>query len=301
MKTRLHPSTFLDAKVSVFKNVKSKKPYKTTTFKNWLFNINKDTRNKIDNIRNEFDKEKRKALKNSIICITSSGVFENGRSDGNLKTHNGYIVIDIDHQDNLHLGSKFSTLIDEVFSKISVVNYAGRSIGGCGYFLIIGISYPKKHRAHFRYIKHWLKKSYDINIDDSCINVSRLRLKSYDHNYYINEEAVLLDKYHKTKPLEKKPIQYGYNSKNEIENLVRRIEMSGISIAPNYHEYHKLAVVIYSECGEAGRNYFHRLCRIDSKYSEVQCDKEFNKVIKYKYTSATKGTLIYKMREYGII
>tara|TARA_B100000963_G_C22442459_1_gene587271 strand:+ start:300 stop:608 length:309 start_codon:yes stop_codon:yes gene_type:complete len=89
--------------------------------------------------------------------------------------------------------------------------------------------------------------------------------------------------------------------KTIVNALITRKEMSGISIAPDYHEYHKLAVVIYSECGEAGRSYYHRLCSIDSKYNEVQCDKEFNKVIKYKYTSATKGTLIYKMREYGII
>lgn len=301
MKTRLHPSTFLDAKVSVFKNVKSKKPYKTTTFREWLFNNSKDLRDEIDKIRDEYNKEKRKALKESMECITGSGVFENGRSDRDLKTHNGYLVIDIDHQDNLHFGSKFFTLIDDVFSELSVVNYVGRSIGGKGYFLIIGIRYPEKHRAHFRYIKDYLKKSYDINVDDSCINISRLRLKSYDENYYINEKADLLRKYDEPIKVERKPIKYDSDSKDEIEGLVRKIEMSGISIAHDYHEYHKLAVVFYRECGEAGRNYFHRVCKIDSKYNEIQCDKEFNKVIKYGYSSASKGTLIYKMREYGII
>ena len=154
MKTRFHPSTFLDAKVSVFKNVKSKKPYKTTTFRDWLFNNDKNLKSKIDKIRNEYDKCKKKALKESMECVTASGVFENGRSDRDLKTHNGYLVIDIDHQDNLHLGSKFFTLIDDVFSEIGVLNYVGRSIGGSGYFLIIGISNPEKHRAHFKHIKN---------------------------------------------------------------------------------------------------------------------------------------------------
>ena len=96
MKTSLHPSTFLDAKVSVFKNVKSKKPYKTTTFREWLFNNSKYLRDKIDKIRDEYDKKKRIALKESIECITGSGVFENGRSDQDLKTHNGYLVIETD-------------------------------------------------------------------------------------------------------------------------------------------------------------------------------------------------------------
>ena len=53
--------------------------------------------------------------------------------------------------------------------KISVVNYAGRSIGGSGYFLIIWISNPEKHTAHFKHIKNYLKKSYDINVDEGAI------------------------------------------------------------------------------------------------------------------------------------
>lgn len=301
MKTRLHPSTFLDAKVSVFKNVKSKKPYKTTTFRDWLFYNDKNLKSKIDSIRDEYDKEKRKTLKESIECVTGSGVFENGRSDRDLKTHNGYLVIDIDHQDNLDLGSKFFTLIEDVFSKISVVNYAGRSVSGNGYFLIIGISNPEKHRAHFRYIKDHLKKSYSINVDDKCINVSRLRLKSYDENFYVNEKAEVLRKYDVQKQFERKSIKYDSNSKGEIEELVRKIENSGVSIARSYDEYLNIGIVFYTECGELGREYFHRVCRLDPKYKSKACDDDFDKIIRYNYNSVTIGTLIHKMKEYGVI
>ena len=301
MKSSLHPSTFLDAKVSVFKNVKSKKPYKTTTFREWLFNNSKDLRDKIDEIRDEYDKDKRKALKESIECITGSGVFENGRTDKDLKTHNGYLVIDIDHKENPDLGSRFFTLIEDVFSKISVVNYAGRSVGGNGYFLIIGISNPEKHRAHFRYIKDHLKKSYDINVDDSCINVSRLRLISYDDKCYLNEKADLLRKYDEPKKVERKPIKYDSNSTSEIEDLVRKIEASGISIAKSYDEYLNIGIVFYTECGELGREYYHRVCRLDPKYKSKDCDGDFDKIIRYGYNSVTMGTLIHKMKEYGVI
>mgnify|MGYP006108779911 CR=1 FL=1 len=301
MKTSIHPTTFLDAKISVFKNVKSKKPYKKTNFRDWLFNNNRDLRSKIEKIRDEYDKEKRKALKESMECITGSGVFENGRTDLAPKTHNGYLVIDIDHHHNLDLGSKFFTLIEDVFSKISVVNYAGRSIGGSGYFLIIGISNPEKHTAHFNHIKNYLKKSYDINVDESCINVSRLRLKSYDENYYMNEKADLLRKYDVPMQVKRKPINYDSNSTDEIEDLVRKIEKSGISIARSYNEYLNIGIVFYTECGESGREYYHRVCRTDPKYEVGHCDKEFDKIISYGYNNVTLGTLIHKMKEYGVI
>ena len=254
MKTRLHPSTFLDAKVSVFKNVKSKKPYKTTTFREWLFNNSKDLRDEIDKIRDEFNKEKRKALKESMECITASGVFENGRSDRDLKTHNGYLVIDIDHQDNLHFGSKFFTLIDDVFSELSVVNYVGRSIGGKGYFLIIGIRYPE-----------------------------------------------LLRKYDEPIKVERKPIKYDSNSADEIENLVRKIESSGVSIGSSYKEYFRVGIIFHTECGESGREYYHRVCRLDPKYNSKDCDDDFDTIIKYGYNEVKLATLVQKMQEYGII
>lgn len=300
MKTRLHPSTFLDAKVSVFKNVKSKKPYKTTTFRDWLFYNDKNLKSKIDSIRDEYDKEKRKTLKESIECVTGSGVFENGRSDRDLKTHNGYLVIDIDHQDNLALGSKFFTLIEDVFSNIGVVNYAGRSVSGNGYFLIIGISNPEKHRAHFRYIKNQLKKSYDINVDDSCINVSRLRLISYDDDCYVNEKAELLRKYDEPVKVKRKPIKYDSNSTSEIEDLVRKIEASGVSIGSSYKEYFRVGIIFHSECGESGREYYHRVCRLDPKYNAKDCDDDFDTIIKYGYNEVKLATLVKKMKEYGI-
>ena len=44
-----------------------------------------------------------------------------------------------------------------------------------------------------------------------------------------------------------------YSSENDLTELVEKIEASGISIAPSYEEYLKLAIVFHSEQGENGR------------------------------------------------
>lgn len=303
MQNNLHPSTFLDAQVSVFKNVHTSLSCGTTTYKEWLFNDDLKLKELVNEIRAEGDLKRRKALKSNLYCITGSGVFENGRSSRNIKIHNGYIVIDIDYQDNVHLGAKYFSLIEDVFSKIDVVCYAGKSVGGNGYFLIIGIANPDKHKLHFRYIQKWFK-DYNITIDKACSNVDRLRIFSYSDNYYINENATILYNYDQEVNYERKQVStpnYSFNSDLTIESLVNRIESSGVDIATDYNDYLRVGIALYKECGEQGREYYHRICRFSSKYDERNCDKLFNNIKEKGYCDVNMGTIIHYMKEKNLI
>ena len=80
-----HPTTFLDAEVSVFKNVKVTTPMKTITYRDWVFSTDKDLRYEVEKIRAEKCLKKRQILKRELLCITGSGVIINNRSDNNLK------------------------------------------------------------------------------------------------------------------------------------------------------------------------------------------------------------------------
>jgi hypothetical protein len=303
MQNNLHPSTFLDAQVSVFKNVKTSKSCGTTTFREWLFNDDVKLKELVNEIRAESDLKKRKELKSNLCCITGSGVFENGRSSSNIKKHNGYIVIDIDYQDNVHLGAKYFSLIENVFSKIDVVCYAGKSVSGNGYFLIIGIANPDKHKLHFRYIQRWLKH-YNITIDKACSNVDRLRIYSYSDNYYINENATILNSYDKEVNVVSKRVlsrKYSLYLDDTVESLVKKIEYAGVDIATDYNEYFNVGVALYNKCGELGREYYHRICRFSSKYDEKDCDTQFNNIKEKGYTDVNVGTIIHYMREKNVI
>ena len=54
----------------------------------------------------------------------------------------------------------------------------------------------------------------------------------------------------------------------DIESLCRlteAVEAAGADIAPTYLEYVQLSFAIATDCGEAGREFFHRLCRVSPK------------------------------------
>lgn len=298
MEFTYHPTTFLDAEVSLFGNTKSITPSKTITFRDWIFNENEVLRDKVNRIRAEQNSE----LKQTLPCITGSGIISDGRADKNLKHHNGFIVIDIDEKENLHLKKEdFLQLKKKVFRKFSEICYAGHSVGGIGYYLIIGIENPYRHKEYFEYLACWFKDAEDINIDKNCKNLSRLRYYSIDDNPHINENATIL----KESLLNKKTVQTisrrGEASDNNLVELVEKIEASRISVAPSYDEYLKLAIVFYNEQGEDGRGLYHRVCSFDPKYNSRDCDKQFTEVSKRGYTDCTIGTLLHLMKKYNVI
>ena len=66
-------------------------------------------------------------------------------------------------------------------------------------------------------------------------------------------------------------------------------------------EYIKLGISLSNECGENGRGYYHRICRIDPKYNEEHCNRDFDDITKRGYDGVSKGTLIYLMQHYNVI
>ena len=89
-----------------------------------------------------------------------------------------------------------------------------------------------------------------------------MRLFSVDDNPYINEKATVLRESFLREV--KKPSTKIQHSNTDIDKLVKKIEASGVSIAPEYHQYIRLAIVFANELGENGRDYFHRVCSFDS-------------------------------------
>ena len=56
------------------------------------------------------------------------------------------------------------------------------------------------------------------------------------------------------------------NPLSDLERLVAAIEHQGANIAPTYQEYMPIAFATANDCGEAGRTFFHRICRLSEKY-----------------------------------
>ena len=298
MEFTYHPTTFLDAEVSLFENVYSTTPMKTITYRDWIFNKDKTLISKVNRIRTEGNKD----LKLKLPCISGSGVMSDRRADKNLKHHNGCIVLDIDYKENLHIKEEdFLQLKKKVFRDINEICYAGYSVGGKGYYLIIRIENPHRHKEYFDYLSNWFIDSEDIKIDESGKNLGRLRFYSVDDNPYINEGATIL-KESLLGDVKKPRVAIPNRSidKHDLTMLVEEIEASGISIAPSYDEYLQLAIVFANEQGEDGRDLFHRVCSLDPKYNSRDCDKQFTEVSERGYTDCKIGTLIHLMNKYNV-
>ena len=298
MEFTYHPTTFLDAEVSLFKDVFSPKPIKTITYRDWLIKENEVLKDKVNRVRAEQNKK----LKLTLPCISGSGIITVSRADDNLKYHNGYIVLDIDYQDNEHFKEEyFKKLKENIFSKISEICYAGHSVGGIGYYLIIRIENPYRHKEYFNYLASWFRYTEEIKIDENGKDLSRLRIYSVDDNPYINENATILKETVLNKIAAPTVVRRVAASENNLTELVDKIEASRISIAPSYDEYLKLAIVFFNEHGEDGRGLYHRVCSLDPKYNSRDCDKQFTEVSKRNYTQCSKGTLVHLMKKYNVI
>lgn len=172
----------LNVTVSCFSNAKSTEPQPVNLL-TWL--RTDKYKDQVEAIRSTTSKEERTKLKLRLPCITPSGQFTKRKAD-NLIKHSGLLCLDIDHQDNTHIGN-FAELKTEL-AKIKNFAYIGLSVSGGGYFCLVPIAQPEKHKLHFKALHYQLAK-LGIIVDTSGSDVTRLRFASYDKEAYFNHQA----------------------------------------------------------------------------------------------------------------
>jgi len=191
-------------------------------------------------VRAESDKIKQDELKMKMPVLLPCGIFKGAKGAKNLVKHSGVIAIDIDAKDNLHI-ENFDTLHIEL-CKIQNVAYCGLSVRGKGYFLIIPITYPDKHKLHFKFIERYFKNK-GLIIDQTCKNVNRLRYYSYDEKAYYNHAAKPLKAYYKPPAIKATHTQQKRNkglqlAGNVYENATAWVLNKGVQFADGQkHEY----------------------------------------------------------------
>lgn len=181
-----------------------------------------------NNVRAIADKGKRDIEKGKLPCITPSGLFTK-RGAGNLIKHSGLIQVDIDEKGNGVIAN-YNELKKEL-CKIPNVAYCGHSVSGKGYWLLIPVAFPERHKQHFEFIRKYFEAK-GIIIDKACSDVSRLRVYAYDSEGYFNHTAKPLQAFYEP-PLPKlsdykeksfcttdKPVYEQYNASNDYEQVL---------------------------------------------------------------------------------
>jgi len=128
---------------------------------------------KIEAIRNGS-----KDFKKTLPVVLFSGEFK-GRYDDALECHSKFIVLDFDHIDVAASKALLST--DPYVYSCWV------SPSGDGLKALVKVTNPERHRDHFRALRTYFHKQYDLEVDESGINESRACFESYDPDIVVNE------------------------------------------------------------------------------------------------------------------
>jgi hypothetical protein len=172
-------------KVTIFKNIKSTSaPFvKDVTYV--LDRIkNGKSRETVDAIRFELDKEKRNELKQNLPSICFSGSFSK-RSAAGLRDHSGLICLDFDDfpDEETLLAARESLMGDEyVFALFRSPSYTGLKV-------LVKIPPSKEnHKSYFDALATYFDNPY---FDKVTSDVSRVCYESYDPELYHNPDSSL--------------------------------------------------------------------------------------------------------------
>lgn len=291
----------LDVEVSCFSSYEGRHP-KSVNLLTWL--TSDKYAGKIRELRTLQDKAARDRIKATLPAITVSGIFDPVRKAENLVRHSGLICIDIDPKGNEQIAN-FAVLKAQLFN-IENVAYAGLSASGKGFFLIIPIAYPKRHKEHFKAIERDLS-GFGLMIDPAPQNVASLRGYSWDTDALFRHDAKPYRKWLSANPAEKKnvntmrftrnPLAEGTQAK--VERLVQKIVEGRIDITQNEPDWFRLACAFANEFGEGGREYFHTISQFHPGYERQEADRKFDHALKGGYRQIGIGTFFAMAKPYG--
>lgn len=270
--------------ITVFKNAKDVNPYNNIDVETALSDIKNGKY--ADQILDYFAN---RIPKTSLPAVTFSGQFSS-RNAKNLIQHSGLLVLDLDSKDQLH-EINFESIKSDPYTFAA---YESVSKNG-GYAVLIKIN-PVKHLESFMGLEKYYFDNYQIILDVSGKDVSRLRFVSYDPNLYHNPKSKVFKEYLPKKEVEKVnfvPIFV----KSDFDQMVN--QAASMNLFEDYSDYIKCSFAIASKFGSSGENYFHQLCQGSEKYNQEKASKQYAIACK-RQGSITIGTLYHIFKEAGI-
>lgn len=175
----------LNDSISIFKNFQSEP--KTISLMQWIHACTKGCRYSKQVLR--YRETKQESLKKSLPLVTVGAVCKGGRKMEQVIQKTGWIALDIDGKDNLHL-SNAEHLRDEV-AKIRNVVFSCLSVSGNGVWALIKIERPDLQAEYFHEIQRDFLELFGIKLDNSKgRKPNDARFYSYDPDAIIKESFI---------------------------------------------------------------------------------------------------------------
>lgn len=235
-------------------------------------NIGTYYKTRIEQIReaNKTDPTTAKKMKEDFLPVWFPGVFGLSPNDDNCNSHCGYMVIDVDHDDNHGLSvADMKALI----CALSWCYYCSISARGEGVYFLVPIPADaidkKRYSGYYRAAEKALA-GIGLKADPRCKNLSRCRYLSFDPDYYCNEDAVTFTQWlaepKRTVSVKKTSGQPWSDAEpltgkkefnlRRAENLIQQASAAGVDPAPDKAHWWSLGCSIAAEFGEYGRKLF---------------------------------------------
>jgi hypothetical protein len=291
-----YPNSCLNVQVSAWASYFETGKPQPVNLLHWLNSAKYAQR--VEAIREAGSKEERDKLKALLPAITPSGLFS--RRDGSgLIQHSGLIQIDIDFKENAHI-TNFSELKAQL-AKLQNIAYLGLSVSGTGFWGLIPVQHPEKHKAHFLALKKVFLKM-GIRIDEKPGNIASLRGYSWDSEAYFNHNAkpfALLEEQHPDRYQPRAAPRAQSSEAEKVEAILQQAEAGRLDITGGYGNWFALGCALANEFGEMGREFFHRISQYHTEYSAGKTDTQFTACLKNRYRYSL-GTFFELAQQHGL-
>jgi hypothetical protein len=258
--------------------------------------------------------------KKKLPGVTFCATFNELRRKESVKHYNQLIVLDIDK-----LIKEEIDRIKLIFSEDEFVFSFWESPSKQGIKGLVSLKYSADlnieslnyyHKNAFKLLSKYFLQRYNINLDESGSDITRLCFFSYDPNLFLKrsivpfeipvEESIVVPKKEKVllknivKTVTNRNILYNPKNRNnprdrkKISSIIRYLEKHSLSITFSYEEWYRVAYAIADTFTyDIGEKYYIRLCKLDAnKYNEVNCKN----MLQYCYSNMngelTFGTII---------
>jgi hypothetical protein len=282
-----------------------------------------DLRTNLNNGNIDYYNENKKRLP----AVTFSATFNISRTRENIKYYNSLIVIDIDKLEEDQIVKCYDILLKDEF-----VFAFWRSPSNNGFKGLVELEFADiapeidldtKHKSAFKKLSTYFMNTYNLELDKSGSDISRLCFLSYDtqlvkkeifNKYQVKNEDVIVNltkstngrtrqnKFASDKDALFNPFERNnqYNRKL-MSDIIRYLTNKNKSITYSYSEWCKVAMAIANTFTyDVGLNYFIKLSKLDeAKFNEVDCTNFLINCYETRKGNVSFASIIYLSNEKG--
>ncbi len=308
---------------------------KELTIKEVLFEIQSGKYlNQISSLRNLLKNGKKEEYiyhKRTLPAITFCGTFNNERKRTQIRNYNSIIVLDVDKLEIDELRR-----VKKCFNEDSMVLSFWESPSKEGVKGLVELEYKfelnnenieRAHKIAFQNLANYFSEKYNIKIDSSGSDITRLCFTSFDPNLIIKNNFIPFEvnfnhivnikkenKYTKLDIVKNinessKDLLFNPKERNKpgdrylINSIIKYLNKKQLSITYSYEEWYKVGMAIANTFTyEIGEKYFLKLSLCDQeKYNELNCKKFLVGCYESRTGAINFSSIVYLAKNKGYI